>query len=340
MREPAFWWRAAGLQAGLLAPAAAVYGAVAGRRLARTGRRAGVPVVCIGNPTLGGAGKTPTAIAMARMLAAAGERPVLLSRGYGGTLAGPLLVDPALHRAVDVGDEPLLLAHVAPTVVARDRVKGAAAALAAGASVIVMDDGFQNPSLAKDFSVLVVDARRGIGNGRVFPAGPLRAPLELQLLRAHALVVVGQSEGAAAVVAAARARDIPVLAARLDPDRAFIDALGGGRVLAFAGIGDPERFFATLRDAGIAVAATKSFADHHRYTRAEARGLCEHAEREGLILVTTEKDLARIKDDGEAAELAALAHALPVTLALDDAGAFRTLVLERLAVARQLTPRP
>ena len=330
MREPAFWWRAPGWQVGLLAPAAAVYGAVAGRRLARQGRRAGAPVICIGNPTLGGAGKTPTALAMARMLAAAGERPVLLSRGYGGALAGPLLVDPARHRALDVGDEPLLLAHVAPTVVARDRVKGAAAALAAGAGVIVMDDGFQNPSLAKDFSVLVVDARRGVGNGRVFPAGPLRAPLPRQLMRAHALVVVGTADGAAAVAAAARARNIPVFSARLDPDRAFIAALGGGRVLAFAGIGDPERFFATLRDAGIAVAATNSFADHHRYTRAQAQALCEHADREGLILLTTEKDL----------ELAALAYALPVTLALDDEAAFRTLVLERLAAARQLMSRP
>src|SRR5205807_8554022 len=166
MREPAFWWRPPGWQAGVLAPAAALYGAMAGRRLARPGRRAGVPVVCIGNPTLGGAGKTPTAIAAARMLAAAGERPALLSRGYGGMLAGPLLVDPARHRALDVGDEPLLLAHVAATIVARDRVKGAAAAAAAGASVIVMDDGFQNPSLVKDVSILVIDARRGVGNGR------------------------------------------------------------------------------------------------------------------------------------------------------------------------------
>ena len=335
MREPAFWWRTAGLQAGLLAPAAALYGAVAGWRLARLGHRAGAPVVCIGNLTLGGAGKTPMALAMARMLAAAGERPVLLSRGYGGALAGPLLVDPARHRALDVGDEPLLLAHAAPTIVARDRVMGAAAALIAGAGVIVMDDGFQNPSLAKDFSVLVVDARRGVGNGWVFPAGPLRAPLAAQLMRTDALVTVGRAEGAAAVAPRARAHNIPVFSARLDPDRGFMDALGGGRVLAFAGIGDPEKFFATLTDAGVAVVATKSFADHHRYTRAKALALCEHAEREGLILVTTEKDMARIKGDAAAAELAALAHALPVTLALDDEGAFKTLVLERLAAVRQ-----
>ncbi|MBV8242210.1 MAG: tetraacyldisaccharide 4'-kinase, partial [Hyphomicrobiales bacterium] len=244
MREPSFWWGEASLASALLAPLAAIYGAVARARLGGRGRRAGAPVVCIGNLTVGGAGKTPTALAVARMLAAAGERPVFLSRGYGGTLAGPVRVDPARHGAHDVGDEPLLLARTAPTIVARDRVKGAA--IAAGASVIVMDDGFHNPSLAKDFSVLVVDARRGIGNGRVIPAGPLRAPLDAQLTRAHALVVVGTSLRAAAVAAAARARDIPVLQARLRPDAAFIAGLGGARVLAFAGIGDPEKFFATL----------------------------------------------------------------------------------------------
>ena len=270
MREPSFWWRDAGLAAAVLAPAAQVYGAVAAHRMAREGRRAGAPVVCIGNPTVGGAGKTPLALAVVRILAAMGERPVLLSRGYGGKLAGPLRVDPARHHAGEVGDEPLLLARAAPTIVARDRVKGAAAALAAGASVIVMDDGFQNPSLAKDFSVLVVDARRGIGNGRVIPAGPMRASLAAQLTRADALVVVGESAGAAAVDACALAR-LPVFAARLVPDRDFIAALGGGRALAFAGIGDPEKFFATLAAAGIAVAARRAFADHHRYSPSEAR---------------------------------------------------------------------
>src|SRR5262245_34545841 len=243
MLEPPFWWRAAGIEARLLSPAAAVYGAVAAHRLARPGQRAGVPVICIGNPTVGGAGKTPLALAVARMLAAAGERPVMLSRGYGGRIAGPIQVDPSGHGAADVGDEPLLLAQVAPTVVAADRVSGAAAARVAGASVIVMDDGFQNPSLAKDFSVLVVDGRRGIGNARVLPAGPLRASLGVQLDRAHAVVVVGSTDGAAAVVPQARARSLPVFAARLVPDAGFIAALEGKPVLAFAGIGDPEKVF-------------------------------------------------------------------------------------------------
>jgi len=223
MREPSFWWGEASLASALLAPLAAIYGAVAQARLGGRGRRAGAPVVCIGNLTVGGAGKTPTALAVARMLAAAGERPVFLSRGYGGTLAGPVRVDPARHGAHDVGDEPLLLARTAPTIVARDRVKGAA--IAAGASVIVMDDGFHNPSLAKDFSVLVVDARRGIGNGRVIPAGPLRAPLDAQLTRAHALVVIGTSSRALNIAAKARARSIPVFAARFQPDAGFIAAL-------------------------------------------------------------------------------------------------------------------
>src|SRR5438067_10938357 len=169
LREPEFWWRAAQGPVRLLAPLAAIYAAVAAWRLGRRGRRVAAPVVCIGNPTLGGAGKTPTALTVARMLAKAGERPVFLSRGYGGALAGPLVVDPARHRARDVGDEPLLLARTAPTIVARDRVKGSG--IAAGASVIVMDDGFHNPSLVTDCSALVGHARRGIGNGRVLPAG-------------------------------------------------------------------------------------------------------------------------------------------------------------------------
>ncbi len=266
MREPAFWWREPSLASALLAPLAAAYGAVAQARLERRGRRAGVPVVCIGNLTVGGAGKTPTALAVARMLAAAGERPVFLSRGYGGALVGPVVVDPSRHRAREVGDEPLLLARAAPTIVARNRVMGAG--FAAGASVIVMDDGFHNPSLAKDFSVLVVDARRGIGNGQVIPAGPLRAPVDAQLTRAQALVVVGASSRALAIAETARTRNIPILQAYLRADTGFIAELAGRRVLAFAGIGDPEKFFATLAEAGIAPAGTRSFPDHHRYTPA------------------------------------------------------------------------
>jgi tetraacyldisaccharide 4'-kinase len=333
MREPSFWWREPGLAAALLAPVAAVYGAVAGARLGRRGWRVALPVVCVGNFTVGGAGKTPTALAVAQLLAGAGERPFFLSRGYGGVLAGPVLVDPARHRVDEVGDEPLLLARVAPTVVARARPGGARLAAASGAGVVVMDDGFQNPSLAKDFSILVVDGQRGIGNGRIIPAGPLRAPLAAQLVRSHALVVIGAATGAADVAAAARARDIPVFAARLVPDSGFIAALGSGRVLAFAGIGDPRKFFSTLTGLGIAVAAARSFPDHHRYTAAEARALCDDADRDGLVLVTTEKDLVRITGDQALVELAAHAHVLPVTLAFEDEAGFAQLLLNKVAAA-------
>jgi tetraacyldisaccharide 4'-kinase len=226
-----------------------------------------------------------------------------------------------------------LLARVAPTFVARDRFLGAQAAVAAGAGLILMDDGFQNPSLQKSFSVLVVDGRRGIGNGRVIPAGPLRAPLAAQLARADALVVVGPSDAGAEVVAAARGRGVPVFHAGVAPDAVVAAALAGCRVLAFAGIGDPEKLFVTLRDARIAVAATRSFADHHRYTPAEARMLCEQADREALMLVTTEKDWVRLQGDAGVAALAARARALPVSLALKDPSAFLQLLRNRLASA-------
>jgi tetraacyldisaccharide 4'-kinase len=326
MREPAFWWREPGLASRLLAPLAALYGTVAARRMRQPGQRARAMVVCIGNLTVGGAGKTPTAIAAARLLRDAGANPAFLTRGYGGQLAGPVVVAPA-HTAAEVGDEPLLLARVAPTIVAHDRVAGAAAAIAAGADTIVMDDGFQNAGLAKDLSVLVVDGRRGIGNGKVIPAGPLRAPLEAQLAKAQALLVVGEAGWSArGVIAAAQAAGPPLLTGRLVPDPAAVAALAGARVLAFAGIADPDKFFATLRDAGIAVVAARRFADHHRFSATEANDLVVEAERSGLTLVTTEKDLARMTGDPALAALAARSRTLPVTLALDKPGALRDLL--------------
>jgi tetraacyldisaccharide 4'-kinase len=295
--------------------------------MAQPGRAAGIPVLCVGNLTLGGAGKTPAAIAVARMLDAAGRRPFMLSRGYGGTLAGPVQVDPQRHRAAEVGDEPLLLARFAPTVVSRDRAAGAEAARAAGAGSIVMDDGFQRPGLHKDHSLLVVDGRRGIGNGRVFPAGPLRAPLDSQLRRAQALLVIGSGTAGDSVAAAAQAHGMPVFHGRLEPDAQALAVLKGRPVLAFAGIGDPDKFFTTLRDAGIDVRAALPFADHHRYRRFEARELIERAERDGLVPVTTEKDLARLAGQDDVAALAAVARALPVTLTVTEDDAFRNWVL-------------
>jgi len=336
MREPGFWWRAAGLKSAALAPLAAIYGGIAGARMQRAGQRADVPVICIGNLTVGGAGKTPTAMAIARMLIAAGEQPFFLTRGYGGTLPGPVRVDAARHRASDVGDEPLTLARVAPVIVARERVSGAALAVSEGATVIVMDDGFQNPSLTKDFSLVVIDAGRGIGNGRVLPAGPLRAPLSMQLDRADAVLVIGEGAPPASALADEIAgRQLPLFHGRLAADAASVAVLTGKRVLAFAGIGDPAKFFASLAAAGIAAAATRSFADHHRYTRDEAQALCAEAERAGLALVTTEKDLARMSGDADVEGLAARALAFPVSLELTEAAALRQAVMDRVAKRRQ-----
>jgi tetraacyldisaccharide 4'-kinase len=321
VKAPGFWWREPGAAAALLSPLASVYGAIAQRRLEQPGTRAGVPVICVGNPTVGGAGKTPTALAIARLLIAAGETPVFLTRGYGGRLAGPVLVEPT-HTAAQVGDEPLLLARVAPAVVAEERVSGARFAAAKGASVIVMDDGFQNPSLIKDLAILVVDAR-GFGNGRVIPAGPLRAPLEPQLARASALLSVG---AAPEVEGLARARGLPVFHGALAPDAGALASLRGRRFLAFAGIGDPEKFFATLEQAAIEAPVRRGFPDHHRYRRAEARALIRAAEQGRLELLTTEKDLARLKDDAALATLAERALALPVTMEIAEADAFASLV--------------
>ncbi len=327
MREPGFWSRPAGLTALALSPIAAIYGAIASWRMAQPGRAAGVPVICVGNLTVGGAGKTPTAIAIAELLQAAGRRPFVLSRGYGGALAGPVRVDAARHRAADVGDEPLLIARTVPTIVSRNRAAGAEAARAAGADVIVMDDGLQNPSLDKDLAIVVVDGRRGIGNGRVFPAGPLRAPLEAQWGCADAVLIVGAGEAGRAVANDAQVHGLPVLHGRLEPDQAALASLQGRKVLAFAGIGDPEKFFATLQAAGVEVAARVSFPDHHSYSASEAADLVRRADRDGLLLATTEKDLARLNGRDDLAALRSVARALPVRLVVDEEQAWRSLVL-------------
>ena len=326
MREPAFWWRNGG--GSLLAPLAAIYGAVAWGRIQAQGKPAGVPVICLGNLTAGGAGKTPAALAVAHLLLGARERPFFLSRGYGGRLAGPVRVDPSFHHAVDVGDEPLMLARLAPTIVARDRVAGARAARSGGASVIVMDDGFQNPSLAKDLAILMVDGRRGVGNGRIFPAGPLRAPLDFQIARAQAMIVVGPPDGAMRILDSARRHRVSVFHGRLEPDRSSLAALAGRKVLAFAGIGDPNKFFATLSEAGITVGEHASFPDHHCYTDADAKTLIARAEAANLVLITTEKDHVRLAGNPALATLAARTNILPVRLVVDEQEAFADMVLK------------
>jgi tetraacyldisaccharide 4'-kinase len=334
MREPAFWYRPSSALSQLLAPLGAVYGLIAGARLQRQGFDAGVPVLCIGNYHLGGAGKTPAVLALTKLLRDLGEVPVVLSRGYGGRLRGPVMVDLGRHAAADVGDEPLMLARTVPVAVARDRTEGVALARSQGASVILMDDGFQNPAIAKDAALIVIDAERGLGNGRVFPAGPLRAPLAPQFARTDALIVVGAGAAANPVTAAVAARGIPVLSARLEPDPASLARLAGKRVLAFAGIGDPDRFFRTLSSSGIEVVRERAFADHHVFSQGEIESLIAEAKREALTLVTTEKDLARLLTPGGLPAWTQDIVPFAVTLEFDDAAALRSFIAGRLFKAR------
>jgi tetraacyldisaccharide 4'-kinase len=293
MRAPEFWVHDS-LPGRLLRPLGAAYG-LAGRlrrRLARPARAA-VPVLCVGNLVAGGAGKTPVAMALAAALIALGRRPHLLCRGYGGRLRGPVRVDPAWHDAAAVGDEALLLAGTAPTWCGRDRVAAARAAVAAGADLLIMDDGLQNPRLHQDLAFLVVDGGFGFGNRRLLPAGPLREPIAAGLARASAIVQLGDDEiGLDAFLPARLTR----LRARLEPGPGAPD-LRGRRVVAFAGIGRPEKFFRSLAEAGALLLARHAFADHHRYRRGEVRALLAEAAAKDAICVTTAKDRVRLPPD-------------------------------------------
>jgi tetraacyldisaccharide 4'-kinase len=285
MRAPGFW-QTDGLLPRLLSPAASVYAAATALRVARPGWRAPVPVICCGNVGAGGAGKTTLALDLGERLPGA----AFLTRGYGGRVRGVVRVDPERHTAVEVGDEALLLAARAPTYVSPDRAAGARAAIADGARVLVMDDGLQNPTLEKNLSILVIDGATGFGNGRVIPAGPLREPVAVAAARCGAAVLIGDDAAGALRMLPT---GLPVLRARLEPG-ARARALAGQRVLAFAGIGRPEKFFATLRTAGAELAETESFGDHHPYAEAELCRIADRAEALGVIAVTTPKDAARL----------------------------------------------
>jgi len=276
-----------------------------------------VPVICVGNFVVGGAGKTPTAIALARIARRQGLKPGFLASGYGGSEQGPLLVDPQSHTAETVGDEPLLLADVAPTAIGRDRAASAQVLLKQEVTVIIMDDGFQNPTLAKDISFACVDAGAGIGNGMMIPSGPLRAPLDLQLRRADALIVIGAGEMAEPLIRAAARGGRPVLRATLKPVR--VREWRKAPILAFAGIGRPAKFFETLGEAGAPVEETIAFPDHHRFTDADAARLLAMADKNDLRLVTTEKDLIRLKGGaGAIADLRERSEAFPVALEFEN----------------------
>jgi tetraacyldisaccharide 4'-kinase len=282
------------LLARLLAPLGWLYAAGTARRLRQPGYHPKVPVICVGNLVAGGAGKTPTTLALAQRLSGRGHAVHIVSRGHGGRLQGPVRVDEKLHSAVDVGDEPLLLSAFAPVWVARDRAAGVRAAEAEGARVILLDDGLQNPAVKLSLSLVVVDAGRGFGNGRCIPAGPLREPVAVGLKRADLVLSIGEDAAQAGFTARWGAMiPVPQIQGRLQPLAMGMDWTGA-RVLAFAGIADPERFFATLRVLGADVVRGEALADHAALSETLLRRLEAEAAAAGAQLVTTEKDAARL----------------------------------------------
>jgi tetraacyldisaccharide 4'-kinase len=327
LRAPFFWYRRKGVLASALAPFGQIYGRIAEKRFAQgEPYRSPLPVVCIGNFTAGGGGKTPTAIAVAKVLIELGARPAFLTRGYGGTTEGPEFVKKG-HSAEEVGDEPLLLAEIAPTMVSADRVAGAKAIEGSNASVIVMDDGFQNPSLAKDLSLVVVDSDTGVGNGLVMPAGPLRAPLEAQMARADALMMIGDGGRATPLIESFSRTGKTVLKARIVPrqDKRWLSVLP---VIGFAGIARPEKFFATLRNYGARLIDQRAYSDHYRYSERQARSLLREAKDYNAMLVTTEKDWVRLPaDDGtDAAELKHRSRPFAIAVEFHDAAALKSFL--------------
>ncbi len=322
MKAPGFWYKG-GLLSHLLAPLSPLWAKARQRRQAAvTPYRAAVPVVCVGNLVAGGAGKTPVALSVAEFLSGA----AFLSRGYGGELAGPVQVDPKSHDYKMVGDEPLLLAESAPCWVAKNRRAGARAAIAGGARALIMDDGFQNASLIKDLSLLVVDGPVGFGNGRCIPAGPLREPVDQGLARADAVVIVGEDRTGIA----RKVGSLPVLCATLEPEIESL-SLKGEKVVAFAGIGRPEKFFESLEGLGAVIVGGYGFPDHHPYHPTEVSELIAEAERQEAALITTTKDYVRLPPHlrGQVGVLR-----VSVTWA-DEAALLRVLdpVLQRLAIA-------
>lgn len=315
MQAPRFW-NTKGPLAQLLRPLGAITAALTARRVAQMGADIGLPVICIGNINVGGTGKTPTAIALIDRLRARGVAPIIVSRGYGGRAVGPLLVDPQRHSAADVGDEPLLLSAFVPVVVAKDRAQGAGLAKSLGAQVVVLDDGFQNPSLRKDVSIVVVDAAQGFGNGFCLPAGPLREPVRAGLARADMVISIGPAAAQTEFAArwGAHIAPLPHICGALVPLPMGID-WRGAKVVAFAGIGRPEKFFATLRDLGAQVLHAEALGDHAPLHEALLARLLAQARQAGADLVTTEKDAARLP-----ARYRSEVLTLPVRLELADWG--------------------
>jgi tetraacyldisaccharide 4'-kinase len=349
LNEPTWWYGSADdIRQRALIPLSRLYGWIAERRYRRRlPYRSRLPVICVGNFTAGGTGKTPLSIFIARQILARGQRPVFLTRGYGGRTAGPAWVDAQPGAAQRYGDEPLLLAAVAPTVVARDRRAGIIAIETQGRdpSVVIMDDGLQNPAVAKDLSIALVDGKRGIGNGEVIPAGPLRAPLDFQIGLVDVIVVRDPPGTADQGSVHAILRDGfpgPVLAAKIGAvgDTSWIPMQP---LIAFAGIANPQRFYKLLERLGGNLVECVSFADHHAFTRADAERLVKLAQSTGTQLVTTEKDFARLAGDAALAGLAAQTRVLPIDLTFDerDLGRLGSLIDSALkGASRRQRPPP
>lgn len=303
---PPFWWGRPDWRAYALYPLSAAYGAIARRRLVAARREpVALPVLCVGNFTVGGAGKTPVAIAVAREARRMGLVPGFLSRGHGGGFSSPQLVDPHRDSARHVGDEPLLLAEHGAVAVTPNRVAGARLLAGRGCDFLIMDDGFQSARIHIDYALLVVDAWRGLGNGHVIPGGPLRAPLVDQLRFADAILKVGDGDAADLAVRMAARANKPIFGAWTRPRNG--KSFAGRRFLAFAGIGNPGKFFETLRETGAEVVLTRAFPDHHPFTREDFADLSAAAAADGLDLATTEKDAVRLRH-GTAADQEFLAR--------------------------------
>ena len=334
MNPPSFWWRRLGPTALALRPAASIWGAAVARRMVRSPDYwAPVPVICVGNFTAGGEGKTPTAIAIGGLVRDLGLKPGFLTRGYGGDQEGPIVVTGEHRHPRRVGDEPCLLADLGPTVVSGNRPQGARLLIEQDIDLIIMDDGFQNPHLGKDLSVIAADSAIGFGNGLVMPAGPLRAPLKTQLRLADAIVLIGRGAAQARMVRVAAKGGRQVLRADLMP--VSPDRWREGKLFAFAGIGRPEKFFDSLEQQGAQFVGRNAYPDHHFFTEEEARSLLGHANAGDIRLVTTEKDHARLGGaEGVLAELRERTEVFSVRLEFEMPDAVRRLIVNAVEAVR------
>ena len=302
MRAPDFWYSdRRTITSWVLAPLSWLYGFGGKLRNYTTVRqKADLPVICIGNFVAGGAGKTPAALAIAALLQQSHKTSGFLTRGYGGKLSGPVVVDPAQHSSHDVGDEALLLVNACPTIVAKDRADGAARFSKTDTDIIIMDDGFQNPSLHKDLALIVIDHHQGIGNGCVIPSGPLRAPIAEQISKAHGFIIIGGELNDQNLMQSLQRSDKPIFTSHLEPIATAPD-LSGKKVIAFTGIGMPDKFFATLESAGAELIESIRYPDHHPFSQSDAQWLLDlQGDNPECLLMTTTKDHIRLKDTTEA----------------------------------------